>query len=139
MNRRCSCSVELLKHLRKNAALTRNLAVAANGSCKCTFEKAACAVNENMACVAKQSRKVRNLSCSMKGSIDEAVTLARRIHKNSDKFVPRTAYTNNRRPAPTPAPVYGRPPVHDHSGHNHTTAGQDPFGSLILSILNRYR
>ena len=126
MNYRCSCSVELLKHLKKTTVLTRNLVVASNGSCKCAFKKAACAVNDNMKCVAKQARKVRNLSCSMNSNIEEAGRLARRIHSNADQFTPRTAYTNNRRPAPS----YGH-------GHNHNTNQQDQISSLIFSLFNR--
>jgi len=138
MNPRCGCSIALLNHLRKTAGLTRNLVIASNGTCKCTFKKAACALNDSMPCVVKQSRKVRYLSCSMKDNIERTVRLANRIHKNSDLFVPRNTYNtyNNRRPAPTP--VYGRPVNNGHHGHSHTAIQQDPR-SLIFSLLrNRF-
>ena len=131
----CPASVALLNHLKKNASLTRNLVTASNGTCKCAFKKAACAVNENMACVAKRARKVSSLSCMLRSSIAESVQLAKRIHRNADRFVPRNnnSYTNNRRPRPSfQPPVYTRPPVsgnhgHDH-GHGHDDHGHDAHG-----------
>lgn len=99
---RCSCSVKLQNLLKKNAILSRNLVTAFNGNCKCAFKKAACALNTNTAAVAKQSRKISYLSCMIKSNISETVTTAKRIHKNAEKFVPRSSsYTNHRAPAPS--------------------------------------
>lgn len=117
MNCRCRNSVTLMNHLKKNKALTRNLVTALNGNCKCAFKKAACAVNTNMKCLVSSSRRV-NLSCSMRSQIGQSATLALRIHRNADQFVPRNAYSN--RGYSRPAPV------------------QDPYANVFSSFLRSF-
>ncbi len=94
----CKDSVILLQGLRTFKQLTGELVFAHNGSCKKTFEKAACRVDDAIIYANRNNLITRaELSRSMKSSIDQAITLAKNIHRNADYFVPKTSYSQNPR------------------------------------------
>jgi hypothetical protein len=92
-NRGCRESIALLNHMQNYTRTTQDLVRASNGTCKVTFKKAACKVRETLTCVQNQSKRVRNLSCSVKGMIDQSCPIATRIHNSADRFNPVSVTT----------------------------------------------
>ncbi len=115
----CGCpnSVAFLNGLRSFNCTTRDLVRAYNGSCKVTFNRAACAADDSILRVAQLSTRVRDLSCSMKSSLTQSISLTKNIHRNAHTFQPAVGYTS----VPTNGYYRSEP--------------QDPFASVLNSLL----
>jgi len=123
----CGCrnSVAFLNGLRSFNCSTRDLVRAYNGTCKVSFERAACATHDSMLRVAKLSTVVRDLSCSMKSSMTQTISLTKNIHRNAHTFQPAVGYTSVPRPS---------------TGHgHHYSEPQDPFAALVNSLFRSVR
>ena len=139
-NRGCRESIALLNHMRTYSRATQDLVRASNGTCKITFKKAACKVRETLTCVQKQSTRVRNLSCSVKGIIDQSCPIATRIHRDADRFNPVSVnsvtvpHGNHTHQVPL-----ANTPRRNQGGYNVRGPQNNPYASIFANLFRTIR